>query len=465
MHLVIIGNGIAGITCARQVRKLDPQARITVISGESKFFYSRPALMYLFMGHMREADLKPYEDWFWEENRIDLLHDWVEEIDFQHKRLTLRDTSDLSYDKLVIATGSRTSYYDWPGQELDGVHGFVTLGDVAALERHCERGIEQAVVVGGGLIGIELVECLHTRQIPVSFLVREDSYWNKVLPPEESAMVTRHIQSKHGIELRLGVDLSEIWGEGRNSDRVRAVALKGGEVLPCQFVGISTGVQPNVEFLQSTPLKIDKGIVVDELLRTSEADVFAVGDCAQLAQPQPGRKAIEAIWYTARLQGETVAQNVLGQHVPYRPRLYFNSAKFMDIEYQVYGDTPAQLEEGQRWFYWEHPSGERSVRLYWEAGTGVVQGFHLMGIRFRQEVCEAWILQRTHINEVVADLGLANFDPELYEEYEPALVAAYNTQELADVRLRTRRGLPAVQRFLSRFSFRQNRPVHADEAR
>ena len=459
MHLVIVGNGIAGVTCARHVRKLDPTARITMISGETEFHYSRPALMYLFMGHMRWPDLKPYEDWFWEENRIELRHAWVEEVSFAERRLHFRDGTTLDYDKLLLATGSKTSYFNWPGQAYDGVHGLVTVDDVAAMERHVARGVEQAVVVGGGLIGIEMVECLHTRGIEVMFLVREDSYWSKVLPPEESAMVTRHIQSKHGVDLQLGVELKEVWSDNRDS--VSAVALSDGRKVKCQFVGIATGVKPNIDFLHLTELKLDRGIVVDSRLRTNVPDVFAAGDCAQLSDPRPDRKPTEAIWYTGRMQGEVAAHNILGGSVDYDPGIYFNSAKFFDIEYQVYGQVPAELPDDRRWWYWEHPGGEKSVRLYWDPITGAVAGFHLMGIRYRQEVCQAWIAAGTHIEEVVANLGLANFDPELYAEYEPEQVASFNAQEGTSVQLATRRGLSPVQRFLSRFRKTPPYPVRS----
>ena len=449
MKVVIIGNGIAGVTCARHLRKLSPTVDIVIVSGETDFHYSRPALMYLFMGHMRWPDLKPYEDWFWDDNRITLRKAWVESVSFAERRLRLDDGQVLSYDKLLIASGSSTKMYDWPGQQYDGVHGLVTLQDVAAMERHAAKGMERAVVVGGGLIGIEMVECLHTRGIPVSFMVREDSYWNKVLPPEESAMVTRHIRSKHGVDLELNTELSEIYSMDR--DRVSGIGLKKGRKIKCQFVGIATGVKANVRFLEGSGLEIDRGVLVDDYLATNQPDVFAAGDCSQLRQPQPGRQPTEAIWYTGRMQGEVAAHNILGRATPYRPRLWFNSAKFFDIEYQVYGDVPAALRDGQKWWYWEHPGGEKAVRIYWDAATGAVQGFHLMGIRYRQEVCEQWILSRTSIEGVIANLGLANFDPELYEEHEPEMVASFNAQEGTSVKLASRRGLPAVQRFLKRF--------------
>ncbi len=122
MHIAIIGNGIAGITAARHIRKLSDH-RISVISGETDHFFSRTALMYIYMGHMKYKHTKPYEDWFWEKNRIDLVRKWVETVDFEQKRLNYSDGSSLSYDKLILATGSTPNKFGWPGQDLEGVGG------------------------------------------------------------------------------------------------------------------------------------------------------------------------------------------------------------------------------------------------------------------------------------------------------------------------------------------------------
>ena len=102
MHVAIIGNGVTGVSAAIRIRELQPDWKITMISGESDYHYSRPALMYIFMGHMRYQDTKPYEDSFWNENRIDLLRDWVTEIDTDNKKLNLHQNNPLSFDKLLI---------------------------------------------------------------------------------------------------------------------------------------------------------------------------------------------------------------------------------------------------------------------------------------------------------------------------------------------------------------------------
>ena len=446
MKIAIIGNGIAGITAARWLRKLDNKVEITVISDEGDYFFSRTALMYIYMGHMRLQDTQPYENWFWEQNRIQLLRGRVESIDFEHKSLILKDKNIVNYDKLILSLGSKSNKFGWKGQDLDGVHGLYHLQDVEAMERHSANGLKRAVIVGGGLIGIEMAEMFHSRHIPVTFLVREKSFWDLILPAQESAMVNRHIL-EHGIDLRLESELNEVLDEN-NDGKADAILMKNGEKIACGFIGLTVGVSPNVDFVKNTDLKINKGIVVNEYLETNISDVYAIGDCAEIDTPQSGRRPIEAIWYTGRIMGETVAYNILNKKVKYNPGIWFNSAKFLDIEYQVYGDIQAQLADNQATIYWEHADGKKGIRITYDKNTEGVVGFNLMGVRYRHEVCEKWIKEKTPIETVLRDLGLANFDPEFYKEYEHEVIKIFNKQTGKNLQLKTKRGLNAVLQFL-----------------
>ena len=149
----------------------------------------------------------------------------------------------------------------WPGQELRGIQGLYGKPDLDRMEADTQ-GIERAAVVGGGLIGIELCEMMHSRGIHVSFLVREETFWSSVLPAEESALVTQHIRDHH-IDLRTGTELAEFQDDG--SGRVESLLTKAGETIPAQFVGISIGVRPNIDLLKNTALETDKGILVNPL--------------------------------------------------------------------------------------------------------------------------------------------------------------------------------------------------------
>lgn len=443
MNIVILGNGVSGITAARYIRKLSDY-RITVISDEADYFFSRTALMYVYMGHMRRKDIQPYEDWFWQKNRIELLRARVDSVDFSNKQLHTSDGSIIDYDKLILATGSVSNKFGWPGQDLDGVHGLYHWQDLEAMERH-SRGLRRAVIVGGGLIGIEMAEMFHSRHIPVTFLVREQSFWDIVLPPEESAMINRHI-TEHGIDLRLQTELKEILPD--DNGKCRAVTTSTGETIECGFVGLTAGVSPNVAFLRNTALELNRGILVDEYLRTNIPDVYAIGDCAEMRRPRPGRRPIEAVWYTGRLMGEVVAQDICGKAVAYNPGIWFNSAKFLDIEYQVYGEVQARIPDNQATLYWEHPGGKKSIRLVYDKSSGLILGFNLMGVRYRHEVCEKWIQTGAGIEAVLQQLGLANFDPEFFPQHEAELIALYNRQTGKNLVLKQKRGLPAVLNFL-----------------
>jgi len=444
MHIAIIGNGISGITCARWLRKLSDH-KITVISSESEHFYSRTALMYIYMGHMRKKDTQPYEDWFWEKNRIDLVFDHVNQVDFDSKSLALASGKSLGYDKLVLAVGSKSNKFGWPGQDLEGVSGLYSLQDLENMEKH-SPGLNRALVVGGGLIGIEMAEMFHSRKIPVTILIREESYWNNILPAEESAMVTRHIKNHH-IDLRLEANLQEIIDDG-NGKASGVIVKETGETIDCGYVGLTPGVSPNIGWLKESGLDIGRGIKVNNNLETSIKDVYALGDCAELNTPREGRRGLEAVWYTGRMMGETCAYNICGTPVEYDPGIWFNSAKFLDIEYQVYGDIPAQPSDDIDSIYWEHEDGEKSIRINYKKNTQEVTGFNLMGVRFRHEVCDKWLANKTQLSEVIADLELANFDPEFYKRYESEVLKTYTNKTGNKIQLKEKKGLNKVLAFL-----------------
>lgn len=421
MHIVILGNGIAGISTARHLRKLDPACRISIISAETDHFFSRTALMYIYMGHLRYAHTKPYEDSFWPENRIELLRTQVEAIVPARRELQLTGGETLAYDKLVLATGSRSNFFGWPGQELEGVQGLYSYQDLENLEA-TTPGIRRGVIVGGGLIGIELAEMLHSRGKAVTFLVRENSFWSNVLPAAESAMVNREIL-RNGIALRLGAGLAEILPD--DAGRVRAVRTTAAEEIPCEFVGITAGVSPRIELAAETGIETGRGFLVDEYLQTNVPDIYAIGDCAELRQPAPGRRGIEAVWYTGKLMGPVLARTLTGEPTPYRQGVWFNSAKFFDLEYQVYGEVPNAPRENEQHLYWEHSNGKHAIRIVYQAQNGRVLGFNLMGVRYRAQACMDWIAQGAHIESVLHMLPRANFDPEFYPAFEAAVLRQY----------------------------------------
>lgn len=421
--IIIIGNGIAGITCARHIRKLSDND-ITVISSESKYFYSRTALMYIYMGHLKQEHTQPYENDFWEKNNIKLIQSVVTQVLPTHNSIALADGTTLTYDYLVLATGSKSNKFGWPGQDLPGVQGLYNLQDLQAMEQSTQ-GIKHAVVVGGGLIGIETVEMLLSRNIGVSFLIREQSFWDLVLPPDESIMINELIK-KHKVDLQLNTELKEIFGD--STGKVSSITTSHGAAINCGFVALTVGVSPNIAFLKDSGIEIDRGILVNEYFETNYVNVYAIGDCAQFKKPLAERRPIEQVWYTGKMHGETVAKNIVGNPTLYKPGHWFNSAKFFDLEYQTYGTMPAKIPDNCEWFWWQDDKAERGFRLLWDKETLAFKALNSFGIRIRHEVCNEWLNEKRKISEVIKDLRRANFDPEFFKKFETEFTTAFQKE-------------------------------------
>lgn len=422
--IIIIGNGISGVTAARYIRKRSDK-EILIISAESKYFFSRTALMYVYMGHMKFEHTQPYEPHFWEKNRIQLKQARVETVDTEKKQLQLDSGETVTYDSLVLATGSKPNKFGWKGQDLERVGGLYSKQDLEYLEKH-SGDLKSAVIVGGGLIGIELAEMLLSRNIDVHFLVREKHFWGGVLPERDAEMIMRHMNKHHGLHMYYEEELVEIIPN--ESGQASAVTTKSGERIECQFVGLTAGVSPNVEFLKGTAIEIDRGILVNRYLETNVPDVYAIGDCAQFREPLEDRRPIEQVWYTGKFMGETVGKTLTGERTEYTPGHWFNSAKFFDIEYQTYGMVYNDLKEGQSEFVFEDSEKEVLLHFVFETDSMKFIGINNFGIRLRHQLFNEWLLQGATMETVLRNLKAANFDPEFYSKYEEAIVAQFNKE-------------------------------------
>ncbi len=424
-HIIIIGNGISGVTAARHIRKLSDK-KITIVSAETDYFFSRTALMYVYMGHMKFEHTQPYESWFWEKNNITLKKGFVKHIETATKTLEFAEGDSLKYDKLIIATGSKPNKFGWPGQDLKGVSGLYHKQDLENVEQYAPNNkvCKRAVIVGGGLIGIELAEMLSSRGIPVTFLVREKSFWNGVLPDGESGMINRHIKNHH-IDLRLGFNLKEIKSD-ENGQVSSIIITETGEEIPCNYVGLTAGVSPNIDFIKTSDIELGRGVKVNRFLETSVEDVYAIGDCAE--QRDGGidqRRPIEAVWYTGRMMGETLAQTICGNRIQYKPGHWFNSAKFLDIEYQTYGWVFAKPRENEAHFHWKHEDDTKCITVCYDTTTNLFLGINTFGIRMRHEVFDRWLTEQKDVNYVMDHLAEANFDPEFFKHFEKDILNAF----------------------------------------
>lgn len=422
--IVIIGNGISGVTAARHIRKKSNEP-ITIVSAESNYFFSRTALMYVYMGHMQFEHTQPYEAQFWEKNRIDLVHDYVEHVDVAAKQLILRSGHPLTYSKLIISSGSKPNKFGWKGQDAERVRGMYSKQDLEYIEVH-SAGLKTAVIIGGGLIGVEMAEMFLSRNIDVHFLVREERFWNNVLPNQDADFIMAHLKKHHGLHMHYSEELDEILINDTN--QAIGIQTKSGKTIDCQFVGLTAGVSPNIDFLRTSEIALNRGVLVNEFFETSVPDIYAIGDCAEFTSPVGGRRAIEQVWYTGKIMGATLAKTLIGERSVYNPGYWFNSAKFFDIEYQTYGTVLSVLKDDQDEFVYQHEKEDVLLHFVFEKESRKFIGVNNFGIRLRHNVLNHWLLNEASIEDVLRDLKSANFDPEFYKRYEDALIAQFNAE-------------------------------------
>jgi len=408
VNIVIVGNGVAGITCALEARKRDPEAAITVVSGETDYFFARTGLMYAFMERMSRRDLEPFERRVYRDQRIERVRDWVVDLDAQRGAIQLKQGRWLQYDRLVLATGARPNSVPWNGLDRvkDGLVHFVSMQDLDRCER-LTPSTRRAVVVGGGLIGIELVECLRYHGVEVTYLVREPHYWPVALGAAEAEVVAAHMRD-HGVDVRLAEELEEVRVD--EAGRVAGVRTSEGDDIDCQMLGVAIGVHPHIEWLEACKdaPEIGRGIAVDETLETSLAGVFACGDCAEI-RPAEGDPFVELIWYSAKRQGALVGRNLFGDAEPYRPPTFFNSSKLFELEYTTVGAVTT-VPAGSSSLVLTDARRRVSVRIVHDGER--VLGFNLIGSRWDHEQLQTWVDQRRSLQYVEDRLGHAQFDVE-----------------------------------------------------
>ncbi len=408
--VLIVGNGVAGTRCALTLRERDEDVKIQLLSDESDYFFSRTALMYAFMDRLARKDMEPYERKVYDKQRIERVRGRVTDIDATAKTVKINGEKSLSFDELVLATGSVARGLTVPNQAAikSGLLHFVTLQHLDACEA-LTPSTREAVVVGGGLIGIELVECLLHHKIKTTFVVREGWYWPAALCKEEGEIVAEHLRAQ-GVNLVVSEQIKDVVVDANG--RVESVTLTSGTSLPCQMLGVAIGVEPQVKWLSSckTSPKVNRGIVTDSALRTSLSHVWAAGDCAEVPVGDGDETLVEPIWYAAKRQGEFVARQLSGGHEKYVPPRFFNSAKFFHIEYTTVGDWRIIPKGAQSLLMRPKSKSEVSVRIVHHENKMVA--FNAIGSRWDHNIINRWIDEGRPLEWVRAQLHQAQFDVE-----------------------------------------------------
>ncbi|MHC5025033.1 MAG: NAD(P)/FAD-dependent oxidoreductase [Planctomycetota bacterium] len=393
MRILILGAGPAGLTAAERIRELEPaddEFEITMISSEPFPPYSPPAMADHFLTGRTEK-------LFWRGDDIcDRLRVHyragvrAEHVDAADKWVLLDDGYELSYDKLVIATGSRP-WTPLPGNDLDGVYNFKSLVAAEELVRRARQGeVGSAVIVGAGFIGVEVALLLRALGLDVTMIERY-----AVMPrmlDQETAELVRHALVARGIDVRINTSAASFVKRGH---RATGVALESGEVMEADVYIAATGVRPNIEFLAASGMKMDWGVAVDETLATSLPDVWAAGDVAETVDRMTGERFVHAIWPNATAQGRIVADRILGYDSVYEGAESMNSLRHLGLPLIAAGVISGDSE-----LRWRRDGVLRKIVL----DEGRIVGYRLSGDIRGAGLYRSLMLKRADVSACGEDL-------------------------------------------------------------
>ncbi|MFW6077809.1 MAG: NAD(P)/FAD-dependent oxidoreductase [Hyphomicrobiales bacterium] len=319
MDHVIIGNGPAGVIAAETLRRTDPACRVRLIGDEPEPPYSRMALPYLLAGNIEESGthLRHGKD-HWASRGIELETGRVVKLDPGQRRVVLDDGSDMTFDRLLIATGSTPVRPPIPGMDLEGVETCWTLADARRIAAAARPGSD-IVLMGAGFIGCIVLEALVARAVNLTIIEMEERMVPRMMDRTGGDMIKRWCEDK-GVKV---LTSTRVEGLTRKNGRIE-LALAGGGGVTADGVVCATGVKPNISFFDGSGIETDLGVLVDHHLQTSIEGIHAAGDVAQGPEFFTGKREIHAIQPTASEHGRIAALNMAGRSTRYGGSLSMN---------------------------------------------------------------------------------------------------------------------------------------------
>jgi NAD(P)H-nitrite reductase large subunit len=355
MHHVIIGAGPAGVVAAEHLRRLDPDCQITLVGDEPEPPYSRMAIPYYLIDRIDEQGtyLRKARDHF-ERHAIEQIQDRVAAIHTERQKVSLASGAELSYDRLLIATGSTPVTPPIPGIESSGVHTCWTLEDARNIIRLASPGA-RVVLIGAGFIGSIILEALARRGSDLTVVEVENRMVPRMMNDVSGDLIRRWCEDK-GLRILTSTRVEAI--EPGAGDQCLSVKLDNGTRLDARLVISATGVAPNVGFLEGSGIRADQGVLVNDRLQTSDANVYAAGDVAQGLDFSTGEHSVQAIQPTAVEHGRIAASNMAGRTQAYRGTINMNVLDTMGLISSsfgawmgVAGGESAELHDAERFRY------------------------------------------------------------------------------------------------------------------
>jgi len=304
---VIVGDGIAGSSAAETIREEDPDADVTVITDEGEALYNRILIKEFAKGKLPEAPISIHEPDWYAEREIDLeLNTYVTEIDTDAHEVYTHEGDVYEYDRLLIATGGTPAQLPADNSDAEGIHHFWTFQDARAIREHAANA-ETGIVVGAGLLGIDLAAVCAAQGVDAHYLMRGNRWWRYALSLDGAGIIHDALEEK-GVTTVFdsGVDHFEA-----DDGHVTGAVDPNGDFYDGEFVGVAIGLNFNTEWLQGSGIECDDGVVVDEYMQTNVEDVYAAGDITQFYDVILGDRTQNGAWGSAKEQGATAGKNMV----------------------------------------------------------------------------------------------------------------------------------------------------------
>ncbi|NIB99981.1 FAD/NAD(P)-binding oxidoreductase [Halobacterium sp. R2-5] len=350
---VIIGDGIAGSSAAEAIREESPDADVTVVTDEGEALYNRILIKEFAKGKLPEAPISIHETDWYDDRNIDLqLNTLVTDVDPDAHTVETHEGDEISYDKLLVAAGGTPNQLPVENSDAEGVHHFWTFQDARKIREHAEEA-DTGVVVGAGLLGIDLAAICGGQDVDAKYLMRGDRWWRYALSSEGAEIIHEGLREK-GVEpvFESGADRFEVDDDGK----VVATVDGNGERHESEFVGVAIGLDFNVEILQDTEVTIDDGVHVDEYMRTEAEDIYAAGDITQYWDTIMDQRAQNGSWGSAKQQGALAGKTMLadsGHDVDVEPFRWVSSYSithfdfpFLSFGFPTMGDEECERKYG-----------------------------------------------------------------------------------------------------------------------
>jgi NADPH-dependent 2,4-dienoyl-CoA reductase/sulfur reductase-like enzyme len=381
-NVVILGGGMVAGYAAKQMVELGlPKGELAILSADNAVPYERPPLSKSFLaGKDSEVAIRINPESFYEEHGIELrLKMEVASVDIKRKRLVLKPGDEIEFQKLIIATGARPRTLKIPGSSLHNLFNLRTLDDSKRI-RSAADGAKQAVVIGGGFIGMEVAAVLAQKGIEVTMVLSDDRIWKRLFSSEMSNFFESYYAGR-GVRIIKSSAVTELRGD----DAVKTAVLRDGQAIQCDLVIAGIGVEPVMEVVSGSGLDTADGILVNQYLQTSHPDIYAAGDVANYEDVIFQKRRRVEHWDNAVSQGQHCARCVMEGPTSFKHVPYFFSDVF-DLSYEYWGDSAAADKIIHRG---DMAGGSFSV--WWLRQDRVVAAFTLSRPDEERNVAAQWI--------------------------------------------------------------------------